>query len=403
MFLIILFYNILFVIHSKYIISFYKKYKNNLNNNNFDFIDYLYNNSNYFNLSIGNPKQNLNCNLVFENSFFYISEDYFNYKLSNTYKINDKENIIYLFSTQYFMNGIDSIELINLNNTSKENLSFILVNKKGLNKDLNIKNCNFGLQLGDNEYNIIMQLKEKNISNSNIFSFNYHENEENGYLLIDKINKNEKNMNIIQTSSKWNINFDNIQIDNYYNLSKIFEVELSIEFNGILGTNEYLKNINKTFFNKNNKCLYNKNNVYNYFYYVCEKNINLKLFPKLIFYLKNINYKFEFSYNELFKEINNKYYFLIIFHSNFLIKKWIFGEIFLKKYKLFFDYDNKIILFDKKNNKNKIKFKLTYLIIIILSCIILILLKFIIKLLLKHRKIKAYELEENYDYNFKKI
>ena len=52
MFLIILFYNILFVIHSKYIISFYKKYKNNLNNDNFDFIDYLYNNSNYFNLSI---------------------------------------------------------------------------------------------------------------------------------------------------------------------------------------------------------------------------------------------------------------------------------------------------------------------------------------------------------------
>ena len=90
MFCLILFYNFLFIIQSKYIISFYKKYNNNLNNDNFDFIEYLYNNSNYFNLSIGNPIQNLTCNLVFENSFFYISEDYFNYKLSNTYKINDK-------------------------------------------------------------------------------------------------------------------------------------------------------------------------------------------------------------------------------------------------------------------------------------------------------------------------
>ncbi len=400
MFCLILFYNFLFFIQSKYIISFYKKYNNNLNNDNFDFIEYLYNNSNYFNISIGNPIQNLTCNLVFENSYFYISEDYFNYKLSNTYKINDNENIIYLFSTQYFVNGIDSIESINLNNSLKENLSFILVNKKDLNKDLNIKNCNFGLQLGDNDYNIIMQLKEKNITNSNIFSFNYNENDDNGYLIIDKINNNE-NMNVIQTSSKWKINFDNIQINNY-SLSKIFEVELSIEFNGILGTKEYLKIINTTFFNKN-KCSFNKNNVYNYFYYICEKNINLKLFPKLIFYLKNINYNFEFTYNELFKEINNKYYFLIIFHSNILIKKWIFGEIFFKKYKLFFDYDNKIILFEKKIKKNKIKFKLTYLIIILLICIILILLKFIIKLLLKHRKIKAYELEENFDYNFKKI
>ena len=399
MFCLILFYNFLFIIQSKYIISFYKKY-NILNIDNFDFIDYLYNNSNYFNLSIGNPIQNLTCNLVFENCFFYISEDYFNYKLSNTYKINDNENIIYLFSTQYFVNGIDSIESINLNNSLKDNLSFILVNKKDLNKDLNIKNCNFGLQLGDNDYNIIMQLKEKNITNSNIFYFNYNENDDNGYLIIDKINNNE-NMNVIQTSSKWKINFDNIQINNY-SLSKIFEVELSIEFNGILGTKEYLKIINTTFFNKN-KCSFIKNNVYNYFYYICEKNINLKLFPKLIFYLKNINYNFEFTYNELFKEINNKYYFLIIFHSNILIKKWIFGEIFLKKYKLFFDYDNKIILFEKKIKKNKIKFKLTYLIIILLICIILILLKFIINLLLKHRKIKAYELEENFDYNFKKI
>ncbi len=137
MFCLILFYNFLFFIQSKYIISFYKKYNNNLNNDNFDFIEYLYNNSNYFNISIGNPIQNLTCNLVFENSYFYISEDYFNYKLSNTYKINDNENIIYLFSTQYFVNGIDSIESINLNNSLKENLSFILVNKKDLNKDLN--------------------------------------------------------------------------------------------------------------------------------------------------------------------------------------------------------------------------------------------------------------------------
>ena len=105
---------------------------------------------------------------------------------------------------------------------------------------------------------------------------------------------------------------------------------------------------------------------------------------------------------ELFKEFNSNLLFMIVF-KEFNYKYWTLGNIFMRKYNLFFDNDKKIMgCFDVDYNKKgrnsfavffgKIKWYLFILVGIVVG--------FFLgkKLRDKARKLRANELEDNYEY-----
>ena len=96
-------------------------------------------------------------------------------------------------------------------------------------------------------------------------------------------------------------------------------------------------------------------------------------------------------------EFNGKYYFLIVF-KNFKYK-WIFGEPFFKKYQVTFDKNKKIFgFYTKKQYHFNFTSTLIIIILIILLFITILLLIYFIRISLKKRKIRANELEEQFEY-----
>jgi hypothetical protein len=81
----------------------------------------------------------------------------------------------------------------------------------------------------------------------------------------------------------------------------------------------------------------------------------LETFPKLLFKFTEFNQTFEFTYKDLFKPIyNNKYYLFLLFMRRLSGGKqvsdpptWYLGRMFLNKYPVVFDGDNKKVGFYK--------------------------------------------------------
>ena len=135
--------------------------------------------------------------------------------------------------------------------------------------------------------------------------------------------------------------------------------ELNPLFELIIGNNDYLKNIQKDFFDSyiNNKiCLIKIINGYKIF--ECDSNkFNIKdiqKFPNLYMYNNDLNHAFDMNGEELFIELNNKIYFKIIFNVNNENNKWVLGRIFLRKYPTTFSPADKIIGFYINPNEGKI-------------------------------------------------
>ena len=129
----------------------------------------------------------------------------------------------------------------------------------------------------------------------------------------------------------------------------------------------------------------------NYDYFECDeiKKINLSLIIN--------DFNFQFDENDLFVKFNKKYYFLIVFGNDDLI----LGRIFLKKYKILFDAENKKIYVDKNKifineNVEKNEFLFCFIIVFLIGFNFFAFYAFYKKF--KTRKIKAYELEENFVY-----
>ena len=131
--------------------------------------------------------------------------------------------------------------------------------------------------------------------------------------------------------------------------------------------------------------------------FYCDKNIKLEDFYNLTFKSKEFNYTFVLNYNDLFLEINNKIYFLMFFRKDTTEFFWIFGEPFFKKYQIIFDEEKGIIGF---YNLKKIKaFNYSLLFIFLLIILVILLISVIIRMIIiKPRKLRANELEDNYDY-----
>lgn len=419
--IIIIVYFIQLSISNSYIIINFKNYNTNLSSkinleNPNEINNFLYNKYISF-INIGNPKQKVEIDLFsrnyglkmkegcitnytyypklstsmieMENSSAYSDED----DIRSDKQVKIKDNIELLIYNE------SEIEMINTNNI--EIIYERLINNSTSLIDLNEKPC---LHLGAflrcpvTDYfcnNIINKLKNLKIINSyNINIIYYNKNKEyDGQIIIgsdENITKNNeifKDKKLIEDFSSYNMkmNYFEIQFDEiYFNIdnNKIRgnnetkeKGQVIYDLNYIFSTKYYYEIIKEKYFNKYEKC-YEKFLLGKYNMIMCDKNIKIDNFPTLYFYNNDYNYTFELTYKDLFLIDDNYIYFLIIYDDNNINNFWKIGKIFLQKYILNFNIDNKKVGLYKPNETIKINSiydysKILYIIIYIISLIII--------------------------------
>ena len=402
-----------------FFLCFFQKFKSYIyfpilfkENNELNFIENLIKTEVYTNIRIGTPFQNIPIHIKFNSQYFYISG-----KKVLTHNYNEEKSSSYFttrksrgFYDSNINNGVLSNETFYFstkknNNLKVENLIFILAN--------NITNIEYpnviGLKICPSpsyeDSNFIYHLKYNNLIDYYIFTVDL-KNINNGQLIIGEYPhdyaSSEYEQNYFKTSragksnyrQNWEMLFSKVYINNENFGDSIFGL-LDIEVGCLIGTNIYQKKIYTLYFKElidNKICSENvaKNN--NSYYYICNKNINIKNFPSLNFYNQEMNIFFNFTYEDLFIEKNNQIFFLIVF-SKENKKDWVLGRIFMKKYQFMYDLNRKLFgYYTKKNKSHSIIFIIIY---IILSIIIIFLLLYLKKILKNKKKLLyAKELKE---------
>ena len=343
-----------------------------------------------------------------------------------------------MFNGEKFKRGSLSYDNINL-------INYDLKNKNNLGKNFQVEKLNFVLSLeqkgkesgilglsveeiypGNNlkNYNFINQLKKKDIISSYIFTIKFYDNQEEGQLIIgdyphnyDKKNYDENCFNYFYARERanivrWDILFDSIYSSNEI-VNKDSHTALLIESGIIQSFYDYKEIIDKQFFNDKigKGCFMGEYKIIDsFYYYYCNKDVDLSNFPNLIFEIKSFDINMTLTYKELFKLINDKYIFLVLIPNSSSYHYWILGEPFLRKNQLIFNTDNKVIgLYKGKCNNIKDSFsffpnKMFWIIMTILAfCVIIYLVRYIYIFYSKKTKRKlAKELIEdctNGDYN----
>ena len=100
--------------------------------------------------------------------------------------------------------------------------------------------------------------------------------------------------------------------------------------------------------------------------------------------------------SDLFKEFNGKKYFMV-FLPEYNINRWILGEIFLKKYLIVLE-QNKGIMGFYYDIETKSNFPYSYVFIAILLILVFILSFLLYRALKKKRKLRANELDDDFEY-----
>ena len=320
-----------------------------------------------------------------------------------------------------------SLEMNNKNQITLNNISFIYMPK---NEDSNDKICGvMGLSLHYINYveeknNIINNLHKLNAINNYAFSIHYKKNDE-GFIIIgeephivmpDLFNENNlRRTNALSEgydSIEWKTEFSQIYFYINGEKKKLTETKMgkfAIENNYIVGTNNYKKNIINYFFEpflEKNICIYEKIQNQRYSAFICKNDpsFDISSFPSIYFYHRIFNYTFELTKKDLFLKIKDKYLFLVFF-SDYDIKYFSLGKIFIKKYPLTFNQDKKTIGFYNSNLKyelnyekdNNMSLKIVGIFIIILCCILGFFLAK--KIYEQTRKRRINELNEQYEYN----
>ena len=375
---------------------------------------------------IGNQKQKIPISIKLQNYYFYIysspSNPKYKFFALNQQKsflqINNSPNLLY---NENDNNTFFSSDIISFSNIKNNKFNFLLI--KNFSESDFYKSGILGLNIKGNksneELNFINQLKEKNLISSYSFSIKY-KNEKEGDLIIGKRpdeydnkyqidNLHKIKVPIYKNEFDWGLNFDKIEYGDLdiYNLDTkfaIFEIELGI----IVGTVDYKFAIEKNFYNKyikEKKCFVGRIQgdeikVTGFKYYYCNEDVNISEMKNLSFFSKELNYNFSLSYKDLFYNFNGKNYYLVIFPW-FMGIKWRLGLPFFKKFNFVFDSDKKVIgVYDKVLDVNIIlqnswKNNLIVLLFVIISFMAFFIYKMYIH---KPRKIRANELEDNYEY-----
>ena len=397
---------------------------------------------------MGDPKANIDFYSSMNLYLYYLEEDsclpnyYPSYDISKSKSFTFKRNLTScMVKLERYTLGEERLYLyqdINLQNTTEIfPFKFYLgYRKNSINKNNKQIYGKLGFKIENSPYhyyaydNFIKILKKNEKINSYSWYVHYYEkpykkNDKeiyDGAIIFDIFNdgffkdfsyfKKENEYNTINAKDleailAWSFSFDKI----YYNINDTkIEINnkeggLAFETNFVLCPEGYFDSIKTKYFDyffQNNICFLIEKK---YHFIYCDKKSfkeNIKNFPELSFKSFGLNKTFVLNGEDVFKEYNNYYLFMIIF-KEYSYKLWTLGQIFMKKYNFYFDSDKKIIgCFEKviqpKEENYFITFfdKIKWYIFIIIGVII----GFLIgkKIRDKTRKLRANELEDNYEY-----
>ncbi len=396
LFLIILFKNIF-----NNIIKIPFKMKYNVNDE-ISFYDYLNSNNPITEILIGTPPQKIKIKIYFLGHPLMISGKETNGSYNKEKSLSYIEIGKTICSSEEYKNFSESKEVIYIQNYKLDNFTFIYPKESKNNQNESY----FGVYINPyqiKEYHLIYQLYKRNIISKNIYIFDY-KNEFEGNLIIGDYFHNFDNSylseDFIQTNNDgyspyiWNLNFK-ISYENII-INQNIGCDINPTFNGIFLNKDFQNKIIDNFFKKyinNGECIIN--NINNISYFECNEKININKFGILSLYHRHLNYIFNLSSNDLFLKKNKKIYFKIILNEKDY-NKCVIGNPLIKKYKMVFDFERKIIGLYTKINIFNLFTKRIILFILILICIGLII--YIIKIMEKKRKKRINEIDDNYDY-----
>ena len=401
-------------------------------------------------LPIGTPRKNLNFYASMNEYIYYLEEGICNndYNIDSLYNIIESksfkeknktfcgvkldkcylgEDILYLYQ-DINLKTVKEIPLVFYYGIREEN---IIKNDKKLCGILGFKIGNGPFKFYDYD-NFITLLKKNNIINSYSWYIHFFDeknkiNNFDGAIIFDIFNpqffadfpllKKCDDYNTINTKDlegilAWTFNFDKIYY--IFNETKIeiqiVNVGLAFETDFIHSPEIYFESIEKNFFDiyfKSDICFL-INERYSYIY--CDKNKFEKYkraFPSLIFKSFGLNKTYELNSEILFKDLGNILLFMII-KPKYSYKIWKLGKTFIKNNNIFFDSNKKIIgyfdIIEKRSeySSNKSTFnKIKWILFIAVGIIVGIFVGKNIRE--KSRKLRANELEDNYEYLENKI
>ena len=437
--------------------TFYPKQKNNNKNNKsaFSSLDY-YNNFHSSKIFLNLESQNNQYLHIFINpddspfslddsfSNLYNKECPYSRQLSTTYDIcsNNFTSLIIGYYKEKSICGKDNFKLYKNQLLNEYDLTSIEF-EHSENKNNNItfscgkaglkltifklyKNMNFLNQIHNKINNVDYSFTFKYINNGNIKTIN----ELNEGLFIIGIESYEKEKNIefnsiylsqvnIGKNIGWKFFVYNIYIGNSFFDFDDLNIEINPDIDGIEVTKDFNVKLKEYFF----KSFYDKGICFEekikngrYIAIYCDsdkfKQEDIQAFPEINFLNNQIKYNFTFRGNDLFQEIEGKLFFKMIANIQYGCNDIVFGKIFLKKYQVIINSDQKYISFYKNNsvdgsekneeinnnfaNENK-KYNFIYIIIFIfIGGLILVFGIFIgQRYCNKKRRIYANELEDN--------
>ena len=374
----------------------------------------------YINISIGTPPQIIPTYLNFDQSSFYFSSEenkLYNKLDSSSYKQLQQNRS---FDKEFFGFGNFSSETLLIKNEKNKEIKlndfqFILASNH-IYEDF--KPGVIGLKHAPNlivsNSSFVSQLKNKKVIDNKIYYFLYKKDDE-GEFVIGKYpheyhNKmfQKENLRLVKADEYQGFPLWSTKFDNFYFGDKLIKKEIvtfvfRTEFSFLIGSNSFFQDCSQYFFKDyldQNKCQIDKNDTGSLFY-VCDDDIDIKKFPIIKLTHKIWNYTFELTYKDLFLKSKNKYFFLICFKT-YYNDLWTLGDLFLRKYTIVFDQENKVIGFYHPSNNSKISLIIFYIIFIFLLILLSMLIYIYLNYLRKgRRKIRNNEIDENYEYLIK--
>ena len=429
-------------------------FNNKHSRNDISVINNILNNGKYLNLSIGTPSQITPLELDTNSQTFSISSFHFNRNLSSTYEQISRSEAHFEYEVAEY--GFTSKDSLIIGDNINEKINFILGTKYQ-----NTRNNNLGIigllipsRVQYGVYPFFTSLKQSKLVNSSIWTLKFFEN----ISLIEQITYNEENKCIGEfifgdEPSKYENDSQKYNASEYYKIHPLstkdiiywdFEftniylkfkerktdsqiyflgrkaAEIIINFSFILGPTYFMDYIKENYFSQylsNYTCL-EKRVEYFYTYIECDSSIKLESFPDICFEHVGFENTFNLTYKDLFIEDkqDNKYIFLILKRENFL--DWVLGTVFLRKFQFVFNEESKTIGYyrqpqqdnDDNNSNNKddlnegkktniIKIMIIIILAVIFSVLFIVLGMVIQKKMCnKDRKIRANELDDNFNY-----
>ena len=392
------------------------------------FVNGLINNELIINTKIGTPNQILPLKIKLRYSTLSIvsilSEfnpqlKKFNHNNSSTFHTENISEIIFPGYDE-FRKGIKSKDNIEFENKKKlNNFNFFLTTETFYDiSGIFGLNINYDRYLEN--YSLLKQLKERNLISKLIFYFDFDKLEKsplkyNGNLIIgsypheidskkyNKENYLEMNINPNFDSTNELYEFKCLRIyygdDNKNDLSETINIPFDFSKNLILGSTKFLNIITKEFNNFfKDKC--KSNELRGIITFSCDKDINITLLQNLNFHNVDINYTFTLNPSDLFILYNDRYYYLVYFVKQYNVKMWSLEIAFLKKFNFVFNQDKKVLGYYKIKEES-FNSNLFLKILLIIACIIIIILIILLIYYKKNqikRKIRANELESDFEY-----